>query len=510
MNAVLLHHHATPTGDSEADDSRVTPKRSLIAWFVGIGIVGLVLRWWVVESPAGAINSDEAYTGLAALGVLDGRFPVVIDGNRYTAVLEAYLFAPLIGATGASIVALKIIPIVSWAAAAVLAYFAGSHLAGRRVGAVAAALVWVTPGALLVVSTLAYLSYASGMAIVVGALVAGARVVDRPHPSTWSSAAFGALAGLGFYAHPMYLAVLLPMTVPVAWRHRRSGRHFWLPLLGAGVLVNLPFLAWNAVNGFPSLDVQNALPGTYTDRLDTFFRELVPRGYGLRDVSFEWVFGRNLGWLAYAALGALVVAGCVGLVRHSDRPSRWLVPVTLVCVWPLMALFSPLIYSTDGRYNVIAFPFVAIAVASAITLLPTTDTRWSTVGAVSLVVFWTAVFVWPHTSTVVRDRAGDPNAPLDQLVEFLDAEGIDRVAGSYWRVLVVEYASNREIIGAVSPPDPFRFPERQRAVEASPPTTVAFVFPFGAEDPSKLWMPPEEYRRIVVGDTVVYLPIGRS
>ena len=37
--------------------------------------------------------------------------------------------------------------------------------------------------------------------------------------------------------------------------------------------------------------------------------------------------------------------------------------------------------------------------------------------------------------------------------------------------------------------------------------SVAFVFPIGAEDTTKLWMPPERYERVVVGNTVVYLPL---
>ena len=479
-------------------------------WTALVGIVGIVLRWLVLESPAGVLNSDEAYTGLATLGILDGRFPVVVDGNRYSAVIEAYLFAPVLGVTGADIFVLKLIPILFWALAAILVYLAGTYLAGRRVGAVGGALVWITPGALLVVSTLAYVGYALGMAIAVATLVMAARVIDRDRAAVGSSAVLGALAGLGFYVHPMYVAVLLPLTLPVAWHHRRSGRAFWLPFVGAGIVVNLPFLAWNAANGFPSTEVQNGLPGTYTDRLDTFFRELIPRGYGLRDISFEWVFGRNLGWLAYAALFALVVLGCIGLVRRDDRRSRWLVPITLIAVWPLMALFSPLIWSADGRYNVISFPFVAIAVASALTLLPAADPKWLTTAGVALVAIWGAVFVWPHTSDVVADRSTDPNASLYDLVDFLEAEGIDRVAGSYWRVLTVEYGSDRSIIGAISPPEPVRFPDRQRIVQGSPPEDVAFVFPPWAEDPTKLWMPPENYERIVVGDTVVYLPLARN
>jgi hypothetical protein len=39
---------------------------------------------------------------------------------------------------------------------------------------------------------------------------------------------------------------------------------------------------------------------------------------------------------------------------------------------------------------------------------------------------------------------------------------------------------------------------------------VAFVFPLGAEDEGRLWLAPDAYERVVVGDTVIYLPLARS
>jgi len=480
-------------------------------WTALIAVVGIVLRWLVLQSPWGYLNSDEAYTGLAAFGVLDGRFPVVIDGNRYTAVLEAYIFAPVFALTGPSILVLKLIPIIFWAVTALLGYLAGSYLASRLVGAVTGALVWIAPGALLVVSTTAYVGYAFGMAISVAGLLTAAVVIDRERPSVNMSALFGGCAGLGIYVHPMYLAVFVPLSVSVALHHRRNWKAFWLPFVGAGLAANLPFLLWNASNGFPSLQLQNALPGTYADRLEAFATELVPRGYGLRDYYFEWVFGRTVGLVFYSGLVAAVIIGCVALVRRSERPSRWLVPVTLVAVWPLMALFSPLIWTDDGRYNVLTFPLVALAVASAIRAVPTKSNRALVLTGVAVVLGWFAVYVGPHTSRVVEQTSIDPNAALYAVVDYLESNEITEVAGSYWRVLTIEFASDRRISGAVvSPPDAVRFPDRQRRVQASSPDEVAFVFPIWVDEPSKLWMPPDNYERVVVGDTVVYLPTASS
>ncbi len=477
-------------------------------WTLVVLAIGAWFRVMVLRSPFGALNSDEAYTGLQAMGVFDGRFPVVVDGNTYSAVFEAYAFAPVVTLLGPSVVLLKLVPITGWLLASYLAFRAGRYLVNDVAGAVAGAAVWIAPGALLVVSTLAYVGYALGMAVVVATLWQAARLIDRPVSDVRNAAVLGALAGLGFYIHPMYLAVLVPITMPVAVVHLRQLREFWVPFVAAGLITNGPFLLWNAVNGWPSLEVQNALPGTYTDRLEIFVRELVPRGYGLRGPAFEWVFGRSLGLLAYAALVIAAVGGAMLMIRRSERRSRWLVPIALVAVWPLMALFSPLAWSADGRYNVISFPIIAIAVATSVAHvaeLAPRNVRWAP--AALAVAIWIGVFVWPHLDRKVAVVEVDANAPLIEVVDYLSARGFDRVAGSYWSVLTIEYATDREVIGAVSPPDPVRFPDRQREVEATDPELVAFVFPPWADDQSKLWLPVDRYERNLVGGTVVYLPI---
>jgi hypothetical protein len=463
------------------------------------------LRVLVLRSPWGELNSDEAYTGLAAMGVLDGRWPVVIDGAAYTAVLDAYAFAPVTLVAGGSILALKLLPIVMWAAAAIVAFGAGRHLGGERMGAVAGALVWLAPGALLVVSTLSYVSYASGMAATIAVLWQSARVIDAERASVRASLVLGALAGLAAYLHPMYLAAIIPALLPTMWRRRQSVRAFWIPFVGAGVTVNVPFLLWNAVNGWPSASVTSGTSSTYIERLEIFVRELVPRTYGMRGPSFEWVLGRATGWALYGVLVTAVVSGCVAIVRSSSRPSRMIVPITALGVWPLMATLSHLSLSADGRYGVIAFPAVALAVAGNVRWFDE-RARWARLASFGVVGVWLALFVWPHTSRSVATETVDANAGLFEVIDLLDDNGVDRVAGSYWRVLTTEYASDLRIQGAVLTPPVVRFAERQRQVQSGDPTRVAFLFELGAEDTRLLWMPPERYQRVEVGDTVVYLP----
>lgn len=477
-------------------------------WTLLVLTLGLVARWWVLGSRLGFLNADEAYAGLQAMAVLDGRFPVVIDGNAYTAVIEAYVFAPLVTWMGGSALGLKLAFVGVWAAASLATAGAARRLAGGVAGAVAGTVAWLAPGALMVVSTRAYMGYALGMGVVAATVWAVAVVVDRAAPDPITSAVAGGLAGLGAYVHPMYVTVLVPTVAVAAVVHRRHVRRWWLPATGAAVAVNVPFLAWNAVNGWPSLTEQEHPPGTYTGRLRGFVEGLLPRMVGARGSSGEWIYGRPLGLIVYLAVIAGVVAGCVVLVRSVQGPSRWVVPVSLVGCLPAMALLPNLEYVADGRYGVILFPYLAVALGAAASAAVRRVRGWARAGlVVGALAAWVAVTLVPFLGHEAGTRRVDANAGVREIVERLDEVGVDRLAGSYWWVLPVEYASNRTIRTAVAGhPFVVRFPGSQRLVEQSPPDRVAFVFEPGFELTAVLRLPVEAYRREQVGGAILYLP----
>ena len=494
-----------------ADDGRRPWRAVVVAGVVvAVALAGVVARWLILRSSLGALNADEAYTGVQAFEILDGHLPVVIGGTVYTAVVESYVYAPIAALFGAHILHLKLVAVAFWAIAALVVLAIGSELAGRRAGAIAAALVWITPGALLTVSTNAYESYGSGMATTVVAFYLSRRLCDGPAPSWRGPAAVGIVAGLGFWMHPMYLTTLVPMLSVVLWVHRRR-LVVWTGIVVGGVVGCAPFLLWNARNGWPSLDDRPEAAGSYTDRLRTFVTDLLPRSLGLRDSQLEWMLGPALGITLYCLFLAAVVVGLVVQYRHSRRPSRVLLPVVVVAVLPLMGLFSPLIYSLDGRYGIIAFPFLALSVGIAIDELARRIPR---VGAVAVpvvaVLIWVGGYLAPHLELVLDETDGNPNADTEEVVELLQRSGIEFVSGSFWRVHPVEFVADDTIVGGVSPGHPVRFSNRQRAVEAAAPEDVAFVFQTSDEDPGALRGPVEDYERTQIGDTVLYIPTARD
>ena len=227
---------------------------------------------------------------------------------------------------------------------------------------------WVTPGALLIISVTAYSAYASGMLVTVGAFWAAACIVDATTPNRWLMALFGVLAGFGFWLHPMFLASLIPMVLLVLFVHRRR-IDAWLTVVGGAIVGCSPLLLWNAVNGFPSLDTPVDTPGrTGTGSAPSVWISFRGRSDSAMPTS-TGSCPAPIALVLYAALIAVTVYGVVVVVRRSENTSRLLLPAVLIGVFPMMAYFPNLIFAIDGRYAIISFPFLIMAMASGVDAL---------------------------------------------------------------------------------------------------------------------------------------------
>lgn len=491
--------------DADRDKRRVATT-TLIAGAI-VFLVGVVIRWLLFDSPAAIINADEAYTRLETFEILGGQFPIVLGGTVYTFPVEAYLYTPFTYLfNGANVVPLKLLSTISWVGAAITVFFIGRRLISERAGVIAASLAWITPGALMVLSITAYPAYASGMFVTSLAFLTATVVLDRAEPSRRLLFAFGVLAGFAFWLHPMFLTVMVPMTVVVLWTIRRRVDG-WISVIGGGMVGCLPLLLWNAANGWPSLESPVQVPGTYTDRLRTFAVDLLPRAFGLRDSGLTW-YHSFWGPVLYVALLATIAFGLWTIARRSGSRGRVVLFVVLATVFFLMAFLQNLIYANDGRYAMISFPFVVIALAAGIDQLAGRTPPWRVIGVLALVAaIWIVGFVRPNTAPFLDARGVDPNAQLDQIVDVLDDRGINRIYGSYWAVHPVDFAGDNRIVGGVFPFWPIRFPDRQRIVGATPPEEVAVIYMSNDEDTAYLLMPADQYERIVIGDRIVYLPL---
>jgi len=481
-------------------------RRVLLIVVLLMAVVGVVARVWLMRTAQAQMNSDEAYTGLQAFAILRGDLPVVIRGAFYTATLDCYLLAPLMKLFGGHVLTLRLYVLVWWALAGLMTWRLALSTVSRRWAMAAGLMVWVAPGALMLLAIRGYVAYASGLFVVVAAAWACTRVVGR---LTWRTAATaGALVGLAFYMHPMFATAALPMVLVPCWLHRRALRTWWLPAIVAAIAVNLPFIAWNAVNGFPSLDQPIAAEETKLDRLSRFFTGLLPRAFGLRNADGSWVYG-SLARVVYVLVLVLIAWGVVVLVRKGA--TGMVVALPAVLVWPLLALFNNMGYVLDGRYAIVGFPFLVLCLVAGIADVGARVSRLDTDWVVGAMAAWVALLLAPWIAHNASDTVPDPNWQTRAIIDELDAAGFRTARGDYWLTLPVEYVSDRRIVTGLdgySWPVVIRFPDTQNEVQAAPPWSVAFVFEIGDEHPEALPLPVEDYERREVGAAALYLPMS--
>ncbi len=470
-----------------------------------VAFAGLALRAWILLTPTGVLNSDEAVTGLSAMNVARGRFDLLIPDSYYTVIVESYLFSPVVKVFGGRIVLLKLMPIVLWFVASVLGAGIARRLTGERAALAAFAGLWLIPGAMLVISTRAYLAYAGGLVVVLGAMWT-MLVVVGDGPLRWRSALAGVLTGLAFMQHPIYLCVLGPAAVVVTAAHRRAWREWHVPA-AVGFLVGCgPWLVWNVLHDFASLHETDADPSTYTGRVSGYFRHVIPRDFGLIDPAGRWILGRPLGIFVYAVLVAVAVFAVVRLIQSG--PGGRLVAIPAVAGWFALGVFQHTSFVVDGRYGIAAFPLVVICLATL--LGGSSSTSLGTLGRVAVAAGWVGLLLVPYQVHTIGTRLGDPNAANAALVRALDEHGITHLKGSYWIVLPVSYATDERIASAVFYPWPVRYPHLQQRVDAASPDAVAVAFEAGSFNKDLLVMPADRYRRLDLPGIELYIPMASS
>lgn len=490
-----------------SDSARSTFELVRSPWTLLLLALGLAARFWVLFTRQGRINADETFTMLQAQEVLDGRFRVVIPDLVYTATFDSYVLAPLTAIFGQQTLILKLYPSLWLALVAFMVTAIVRRLVNDRAAVLAGAMTWLAPGALAIVWTRGYESYPSGVGFVtataLATLVHLEAANDTPRRRALRSALVGGLAGFAFYLHPMYVAVLFPMLLVPCWKYRRQLTEWWLPFVAALIGANVPFLTWNALNGWPSLSQPAAATDGPLDRFVRFFTGLIPRSYGLRGQLGEWVFGAGVSIVLLLAFLALLALGSVQLWRAGGSRSL-VVLVPLVASWFLMAGFTNLAFVTDGRYGMIGYPFVMCALGAGVDrLLP--DRRGMVAAAVCA---WIGVLLVPFLVQESGIEVINPNGGVLAVVDHLEDRDIDRVIGYYWWVLPIEFLSDQRIRSATSVnPDVVTLPDTQRLVESSDPEDVAFVFWRMEEDTGRLMMPIDRYERTDFGEVIVYVPL---
>jgi len=495
-----------------------------------IGAIGIVLRLWLLNRAISEMNSDEFYTGLQAMAILDGDRPIILRGIGYTAVVDSYLLAPIYWFADAPITALKLFNSPWWALTAIVSAgttrrsLTNNDGESNRLPIVAGSLIWMTPGALLVVSTRIWEAYGLLLlSIAVTQYVAVRSVEAIGRERRWSYA-LGTSAGFTFFLHPMTLTAFVPMLIVTTLRARREIRTYWIPVTVGAVITNLGFLAWNIKNSWLSLAVPPPL-NTYSDRLRDVFTQLNPRAIGFKNLSGDW----TLGAFSVVLYGIVLTCAAIGIITLLKRGWQGaVVAIPALLVWPMLAGLSSTWFVADGRYTIVGFPQLIIVTVFGLHTIARQLQAMINVNIVQRVAtVLPAVFaaIWIVAGGVfwLRANAGpavdDPNARMRAVTELLKSENINYAAGNYWHVQPVEYLSGGDIHVAVAghpwgaylewrPELPWAvmFPARQPEVAAQPDTEGEYIFDASDEQIGTLRMTPDAYTRHQIGSSIVYIP----
>ena len=91
-------------------------RRSRWSLILVLGAVGYLIRAYILRTPLGELNADEAFTGLQALEIAKGDLPIVYRGIGYTGIIDSYVYAPFTMIFGARVIPLKLLTSLWWIA----------------------------------------------------------------------------------------------------------------------------------------------------------------------------------------------------------------------------------------------------------------------------------------------------------------------------------------------------------------------------------------------------------
>jgi hypothetical protein len=432
----------------------------------------VAFRLWIISSPLGLVDGDEAVVGLMARRALDGAFEAFFWGQEYGGSQEALLVAVLLAVGVPGRWAMELVPVGLHAGAALLVWRLGLRTLSRPgAAALAAGLCWAGSPALLWWSTkergfygftlvcgLTALLFCEGLSVRrTGGRAPNARAVG-----------LGLVSGLGWWASPQILHFAVPGIVWLAWAGRRRLGEVARTLAiaaPAAVLGALPWLWANAGTGLASLEPA-AGRTTFGDPLPVFFEYGVPMVLGLRaPITLAWELPAADLLYAGAVVGLALLVVC--------GPPR-LAPVRLaVAAYPaVFALLPTTYYYGEPRYLDFLWPLLALLAGAALARLPLAGRALVVVAVLALTANGVAGM------TRLEGPPGEPfedvsPEPVAALVAALDGLGADHVFADYWVAYRLTWETGGRIVA--SPLTDVRDPVLEAEVRSAPAPAPALV-----------------------------------
>jgi hypothetical protein len=460
------------------------------AFVVAAIVAGIALRAWILASPLGTLDADEAVVGLMARHVLDGELSVFYWGALYGGSQDALLAAAVFAVVGSSVLALKLVSVAIFAVAALLVWRVGRRTVGEPAARIGAALFWLWPPFLVWWSTKERGYFGSGLVLGLIAVLIALRLRDRD--SRPDAAVLGLAVGLGLWVTVQSWLLAVPAIAWLVWRRPDVLRLAWIAV-PAAVVGAAPWLAWNLRHGWNAV-IPESVAGadtSYLGRFSDLFAVVLPTWLGLRvPYSLDWTFGPVVG----IALLVLALAGFAYLLVR--RPPGVEPLLALAVAFPFLYAASSFTFLiTEPRYLVFLSPVPALLFGRALV-----QPRLAAAGlAFALAVSIVGLRALERQDLFTPEvHEGGVTADLGPLISRLEREGVEHVFANYWLAYRISFESSERVIATTT--GHVRYEPHDRAVRSDP--LAAYVFFAGAPDER----PPENYRPIREGPFAIYVP----
>ena len=400
-------------------------------------VIGIALRFVVHASSLGALDADEAVWGLMSRHVLEGEVSAFYWGQGYGGTQEVLLTAPLV-ALSAGVWAIRVVPVLLTALAAVLVWRIGRRTIGEPAATAAAAVFWVGPAYLVWKSTHAHGFYGSGLVIGSLVLLLVLRLAERR--SLRDTALLGLMLGLGAWQTPQIVPIVVAAVAWLTFRRRDVWRDAWaaLPLLLVGTL---PWLLSNVRHDWWSFRFDSG-DTPYLPRLRGFFSSTLPMTLGLRiPFTSEWLAGPALSIAAYAGLVAPLA-----LLARRHRGANVLLLIVVVAAYPPLYALSPATWINDEpRYVLMLVPSLVLLLALPLVTVPRAVAGFAAALALTIVVLAKIA-----GSPEYERRAEGHVIPreLTPLLSELNRRGIADVFAGYWVAYPLLFHTEERVVAA--------------------------------------------------------------
>jgi hypothetical protein len=428
-------------------------------WLVLLIAGGIALRIWVYQSPAGALDSDEAISGLTAKFLLRGESYALLLG-LYGGTAEVFLTAPFVALLGPTLVAIRIVPLTLHVIGCILLWRIGRRVTEEHTARLAALIFWIWPPAFIWLSMRQLSFYGISLVCASVVILETLRMYKQARPI--DATVLGLALGVGWWSSPQIIFVSVPALVWLVAKNRTVLK-LWSFVALSALIGSAPWFWDMATKGIDRLTPKFlAIDDAYFSHLAGYFRQGLPGALGLRvPISGEWLFGPVAGVL-YAA----TAIGFFWVTRRSPRlrPIGW-----IAAAYPLLFALPPTsFYVDEPRYLYLLGPVLALLLAGVIVKL-----RMVPIGMAVIIVL--TVIGTAKMSTQHFWRGPDVPVPSEfgPLISVLEGNELRRVFADYWVAYRLTFETNESIVA--TPMGGERYPPYGRLVRATPRPTYVFI-----------------------------------